>query len=228
MDIKQNIEEISELLCEKSDYFKGLSDNDKIKYINLLQKYIHCFVIFINKKINLNEFEEYLLNQSKCEYKEVEYLDMDLYQLLCSSYFKYFYIRNDIYIEHLTNDEQMFLGSLNDESYIANIDKIVKFVEDSYKKVISDGSKTKKILGPSDHLKFSFSNDDIVIGFRYNRFYNNQNIDWNINDDYKLNELNNMFSILNARLLGLQDKIKILEYTDESIDRKERKGGKER
>ena len=68
---------------------------------------MYYFTKYLIKTIRLDQYDESLKNSNLSFVNIIE--NQDVYQLMNSSLLNYFYIRNNIYLDKLTNDELNFL-----------------------------------------------------------------------------------------------------------------------
>lgn len=157
-DFQPNMFDILEL--EK----KGVIDNNNFneKFLMLYKRYYSFLEKYINDIININSIDESVeLHQSNLA--TVKKDDMDIYQYLSS--FKYFYLRNTLYIEKLNAEELNFLESNN----IYN-ENVFHFIKNTYKKVITTSTSLDGLninYGPMDSINFYAPSNALIIGFRY-------------------------------------------------------------
>ena len=148
-------------------YFNELSEQEKTEYLELYQKYYKLILKYFIKKFKLAEYDKSLKNNED-KFVMVKKEDMDIYQYLSSDDLNYFYLRNNFYIEHLTQGERNYLKRLN-----------VNGVEDAFiiktlKRVITEipNAQDKKIslCFGGDSLDFYKLNGSIIFGVRYDEF----------------------------------------------------------
>lgn len=147
------------------------SSNDKNEYKNLNYIYRKLFTEYIINKTNLKTFDN-ILKESDLKFKIVNIKDIDSYQYFTFEDLKYFYVRNNIYIEHLTDEEkEFFTKKINNNDYCLD-DETAKMIEKTFKKVISKNDIDEKyevFYGPLSSSFMTLSTN-IVIGFRYDEF----------------------------------------------------------
>lgn len=166
--------------CSNKVFFDNLSNDVKQKYLDMHALYIDLFIQYMNKKYNLKKYDDYIKN-SKSNFKNIDIINMDLYQYLSSKHFSYIYIRNNVYIERLNKEEFSFLKQklINDDY---NLDeKTFSFVENTFQKIlfeITDNDIYDVCYG-EDLDKFLKPNNALIIGVRVDEF-NKEN---NINDE---------------------------------------------
>ena len=177
------------------DYFNNLSNEDKEDYLNLYSLYSELLYRYIISKLNLKRYDDMIKN-SKNNFKEVNILNMDLYQYLASDYLNFFYIRNNLYIERLNCEEIKFLKTIND-SNINSRDNINLFIEKTYEKVCLENLDPKNnydiVYSKYDDLEYYKLNNCILIGYRFDDYYVSNNItdeEWNKQDNNRQFELN--------------------------------------
>ena len=195
--------------------------NFSLNSLNLLDNQIHdnikgSFVDnFIHELQNYLELQtsdkilENLPENSNLHFNQVEKEDMDMYQ--SNSIFKYFYVRNNLYLEKLSNEDI--------ENLLSNDSNKKDIVLRTFKDIINIDDGYKVCYGP-DTDNFWYDSDILVLGFRFLEFSDNGLSDeaWEEEFYKKRTYLNNMFSSLEASLtekLGL--KVKICEYDEYSI-----------
>ena len=142
-------------------------------YIELYCKYRQLFTEFLIKKLNLKEYDN-IIGNSNLNIPVTPEENMDIYQYFSSNILKYVYVRNNIYIERLTQEEIEYLKKI-DSLEIGNNTDVLNFINSTYKKVIfEDVSKNKEkhtiMFGP-DSKDYLSSNYSVVIGLRYDEFY---------------------------------------------------------
>lgn len=214
VEIDKNLLE-TKLPYRNKEYFDSMSLESQESYLKLYKLYNNLLVQYLIKKYNLNLYDEMIQN-SKRNFKKVDTNDMDIYQYVSSKYLDYLYIRNNIYIEKLSQEELLYLSSTK-ELLDSNNEQ---FIEKTYKKVIFENEYT--MYGP-DNSKYLKKPNTLIIGLRY------KSIDLNNDSD---NELDNFLSQqqylklfipelsrqLNNRNL---DSIEVIEYNNSSVVKKQ-------
>lgn len=196
-----------------------LSEKDMALY-SLYRKLLTEFII---KRIKLKEYDEKIGN-SGLNFRINAEKDMDLYQYFSKDDLKYFYIRNNIYIERLEEKEKGFLlERIRNNNYDLDEDA-ERMVSNTYKKVIfedvkRDGSNCITFYGPSSD-SFSARNDSLVIGMRYDEFCTNGLDDnsWDKLHDKQLMYLYAIFEDIAKNAKGKLDTlVTVLKYNEFSI-----------
>lgn len=165
------------VIDDKIDIEK-MPENIRGYHFVMYSLYTDFLVNFIINNTSILNYEN-LLNKSGLDFYAVQDENKDFYQKTTGKYLEYFYVRNNIHLENLSNEETKFLSDriLNDEF---NYDeKVEKFISSTFKRVISevDVRKDPVIInyGPEAD-KFYAPSNALVIGFRYDEdTYNESN-----------------------------------------------------
>lgn len=155
---------------------KELGSDYQLKY-----KYYILLYNYINQRVDIKKYDDLFLNSS-INYIKIEKSDMDVYQLISSDKLNYLYIRNDIYIQNLNNEEKELLKNISFNHYG---EKEHEFVHNTLKKVLTlDNGINLLNLGAIDY-KNMVENGSLVIGFRYDEFNLGEMSDEEWNDNYE-------------------------------------------
>jgi len=206
------------------EYFNNLSDEEKEKYLKLYECYSNLFNQYIINKLDLHKCDD-MIGRSKNDFKVVDKDKMDLYQYLSSKYLKYFYIRNNLYIERLTSDELKFLEMKMNIDPDGYDERCENFIEKTYDKVCVENTDLKSQVninyGP-DAYSFFKPDNALIIGYRFDDYYK----DYNTSDSEWVEKNNDRLFELELTEMGLnivcKDKLKIpvcfLKYNDFSVN----------
>lgn len=195
------------------DYSKleqlGLCKENKLNdtYFKLYNTYLTLLYDVLNDN-GLNKYD-YELENSNLHFNQVKKEDMDMYQY--NSLFKYFYIRNNLYLEKLGEENILKLLSNNNDKK----DIVLR----TFKNIININDGYKVCYGP-DTDNFWYDSDILVLGFRFDEFSDNGLSDdaWEEEFYKKRTYLNNMFSVLESTLTKKLDlKVKVCEYDKYSV-----------
>ena len=189
--------------------------------------YHNWLLMYISSKLHLKKYDD-LIFYSDLKFKAISTENMDVYQYLASDYLKYFYLRNNLHLDNLFEEETEHLAKfLINEDYDYNEEK-EKFVESTYERVIfEDILGNNQIIntnyGPNSSRRFFAPNNAIVIGFRYDELYNIGMTDdeWDELHDKQmdvLSEILNLFEIETQKVLHIPHKIII--YNDFSVKKR--------
>ncbi len=195
------------------DYIKleqlGLCKDGNLNdtYFELYNTYLSLFYDILNDN-GLMSYDNDLGNCS-LEFYQVYEENMDMYQ--SNSIFKYFYVRNNLYLEKLSNEDI--------EKLLSNDSNKKDIVLRTFKNIIKKYDGYKVCYGP-DTDNFLFDSDVLVLGFRFDYYIDNVLSDemWELDVYKRRTYLINMFTSLEASLtekLGL--KVKICGYDEDSI-----------
>ena len=152
------------------------NDENMQKYIMAYNAYNNLLVQYFMKNYYLSNVDKEMEKHSNT-YPEIDSSEKDLYQKSSEGYLKYFYIRNNIYIERLNQEQLNYLLSIYNSDDLSLDQEKEKFIETTYLDVILE--KHDKYIadvnyGP-DSLNFYKPNNSIIIGVRYNQFKNINN-----------------------------------------------------
>ena len=87
-----------------ANYFDGLSNEAKDRYLRLYEIYSDLLYKYMNAKLELSKYDD-MIASSENGFKPVDPRLWDMYQYLARKYLKFFYIRNNLYIERLCNED---------------------------------------------------------------------------------------------------------------------------
>lgn len=202
---------------------KEMTEEDREKYLLKYYLYRKLFTEYIMQKLNLKEYDEEIAN-SGLDFIANNEKEMDIYQYFSSEELKYFYIRNNIYIEKLDKDEEALLQEKIENKNYDLDEKSKKMIEETYQKVtfedvLRNGKQCMTNYGP-DSSSFMAPNDAIVLGIRYNEFAENglSDKEWDELHDKQLSYLVELIKKMIEELKEkLQNPIAILKYTEFSI-----------
>ena len=197
---------------------KNLSLNEKREYLILLSVYMNIFIQYLCYKFNLKYYDN-LLNNSDYNFIPINENNMDIYQKFSKKYLKYFYVRNNIYIEKLNENDLEFLREIAFKSNKKNNEEIVNFIERTFKKVIfedalRDGSQCMVFFGENSQY-YSSVNDSIVIGVKYDEFNLNglSDIEWDELHDKQYEFMDSIINRMNTELNNNRKiNLKIIKY----------------
>ena len=204
-----------------------LSGNDKFEkeeYVNLYSTYHNLITQYMANKMGLSLIDRTIENSS-LNYVSIKEEDMDIYQYLSSDIMNYFYLRNDIHLERLDDNEIAFLKNLSNNEQVELNEEIILYIESTMSKALSSLIDEPNVLatyGPNA-MEYKVPSNSLVIGFRYDEF----NLDgmteeeWDSNHDEKMMDLSDMFELLydNLRKFKIMP-VEIIQYSDTSVEKK--------
>lgn len=176
---KNNFIDEEYLLLERPNIREecNIKNNEEMNnYLAVYNVYSDLLIQFLIKKYHLLDADKELEKRID-SFPEVPSSEKDLYQHLSEGYLKYFYLRNNIYIERLTKEQLNYLFSIYQSGNLKLNSQYEKFINDTYLKVILENENEKGVnvnYGP-DNLKYYKPSNSIVIGVRYNQFQNISN-----------------------------------------------------
>ena len=222
---KMNFVDEELLLLERPNIRKECnikSDEEMKKYLLIYSVYNKLLIEFLIEKYYLKEVDKEL-EKRKDSFPEVPSSEKDLYQSLSEGYLKYFYLRNNIYIERLTNEQLNYLFSIYQSNNLELTPQNRQFISDTYLKLILESPNEKEIninYGP-DNIKYYKPSNSIIIGVRYNQF---QNIHTDENTfsllEDKLHILTNFLEYRIKKEIDIP--FNIIEYNEYSINCKKK------
>lgn len=199
-----------------------LSDTEIQNYLNLSTLYRSLLNEYI-KQLGLGNYEDAVKN-SELNFIPIKSSDQDFYQYYNNSNLDYYYVRNNIYIDCLTEKEKEYLqNKLNKHDYSLS-DQDIDFVSQTLSKVIKEVHDNtpepfEVNFGPLS-TSFFAPNNALVLGFRYDKFNDNGMDEDIFVDNY---EKQRGFCLkLNEQLeIELQNRlpvpVKVIEYDENSI-----------
>ena len=205
--------------------FNKLDNESKDLYLQLYSTYSCMFRKYIIKKLDLLKYDK-LVENSELNYVAIKDENMDIYQDFTKDYLKYFYIRNNLYIERLTREEKEYVFQNFVLDNIELDEKMTEFIEKTYPKIIFEKTNNQTIskinFGPNNEQYYALNNS-VVIGLRYDEFNLNglSDDEW---DKLHNKQLDNLMNILddfvNNESSKLNTPLSIIVYNDFSIKKK--------
>ncbi len=225
MKIKKiNIEELKKIHSNiDKQTIEDMTKEEQDNYLLRYNMYRGLFTKFILQELHLKEYDK-KIEDSGLNFETTKEEDMDIYQYFSSDELKYFYIRNNIHIEKLNEEEEKYLQQKINNNNSELDDEAQNFIQNTYEKIIfEDVLKNGEICtityGP-DSRTFMAPNNALVLGIRYDEF-----ADQGLNDD-EWDELHNkQIEFLGELFIDMHTKLKeklnvpisILKYTRYSI-----------
>lgn len=169
-----DITQLETLFPQNGDFdFKHASEKEKSDYKEMYLLYRHLFMQFLQKKLCLKDYDNKIA-QSGLDFTPCDEESEDVYQYMSQDYLKYFYLRNNTYVEKLSDEQKAFLKQRIKAGDYEYDESCEKFIEETYKNVITedelkDGKTRMAFYGPNSS-NFMAPNNSVVIGFNYNEF----------------------------------------------------------
>lgn len=152
------------------EIMKDINDIKKLQIYSLYRKYLTEYILL---ETRLQEYDNKIKN-SELSFPVINKNDMDFYQVFSNEVLNYFYIRNDLYIEQLSQDEVTeLLERINSNNY--EFDKNAQeFVKKTYKKILKEEDSNKqnangfgrKVL----YGGIAVDENALVLGMKFNEF----------------------------------------------------------
>ncbi len=220
---KINIKEIKKATINNQKIIDSMTRDEQRNYLLKYNMYRGLFTKYILEKINLRDYDEQVKN-SGLKFEITKEEDMDIYQYFSSDELKYFYIRNNIYIEKLNEKEEKYLQEKINDKNCELDDDTKKFIENTYKKVIfedvlKNGEVYIMTYGP-DSRTYMAPNNALVIGIRYDEFADQglNDEEWDELHDKQIIYLGKLFTNMYSQLKEcLNIPISIIKYNEYSI-----------
>lgn len=200
-------------------YFESLDNTNQENYLRLYEIYSNLLIQYFIKYYNLKEFDD-VLSKDKRNFEKVSTDDMDIYQYLSSEYLNYIYLRNNIYIERLSNEELLYLSRIKDYSLNKENEE---FIKNTYSRVIveSNDKNAVTMFGP-DNLKFIKRSNWVVFGIRYNRFNlkdRSKEQEWLKQDEEREKFISMLISIAKMQFKKINPNTSIIRYNEFCIEK---------
>ncbi len=188
-----------------SEYFDELDKEAQESYIALYNAYSSLVTDYFIKNCRLKEYDEALL-ESPYSFPKLKEEEMDIYQYLASDKLSFVYLRNNLYIERLTEEEQQFLIEKAQDDEIVYDDKTDEFVKATFKKVmLENGGEEDSVnvfYGP-DNGNFMYPNNAVIVGIRYDDYYQKpgqSSEEWFDENNNRLQDVETLSIILETRM----------------------------
>lgn len=195
--------------------FKNINkDEEKEQYVRMYNLYRRWFSEFFIDFLKLKSYDD-AFSTSNLKFVKLKNNELDIYQYYTCPELNFFYFRNNLYIEHLSEEEKHFLlNKLENHDYLLD-EKAKEFIKSTFKKVIRehatpDDKKAKILYGPNS-ARYLSDNDTFIIAFKYNEFdLNGQNDDeWDANHKQQQFFIRDTFVVMAKRF----DEILDIEYS---------------
>ena len=226
--IKRNTEISDEsMIINKGLYqdatFDGKSYNFNSRYYKLYQNYKTLLDRYLVEKFSLKVYDD-MVSDSDLLFIPIKEDDMDYYQYMSKMGLKYFYLRNNIYIEKLSLEDIEKIINLTDEELNNPSQEIKELIERTYPIVI-DYASEKGLQGIScygpDSPRFWIDSSELVFGFIFDEVADNglgQDEEWFQNNLKQRAFLSSLFKAMKVKSSEITDKnINVLWYNEFTI-----------
>lgn len=194
-----------------------MKESEITEYLTLESFYKKLLSQYIITNVDIKKIDN-LFDNSHLYFIEVKQEEKDSYQKSSNIESKYLYVRNDFNIQMLSKEELNYLNEMKNNN---NYD--FEFLKNTLKRVISSSNDTNQtnpqFYGPLD-MKYSANNTDLVIGFRYDHFSNEEELKekWENNYYKQLKFIEKVLPKIEQELSRLLEmSVKIIEYNDYSV-----------
>ncbi len=189
-------------------------------YLSIYALYMDLFNQYIIKNTHIKDYDDIVSNDD-LGYQVVADENKDIYQQFSDNFLQYFYIRNNLYLERLSNDDiNLLKEKIIDENF--ELDEATEeLVSRTFRSVIFEninGDVEHTFLtnfGPEDRKFFAY-NHSLVIGVRFLMDYDDL-------ENYFTLE-NNLVELCqkveNSLMESLNMDVKVIQYNDYSIKKK--------
>ncbi len=205
------------------DYFQKLGSNRET-YLKLSSLYRSLLNQYLKIKV-LGKYDNILVN-SNLNFLPLPIVEQDIYQFYNNADMKYYYVRNNIYIEYLNTTELKYLTNKFLSKNTSLTEEDAKFIETTFAKVIQErllqSAENYNVFYGPNSLNYSGSHKSLVIGVRYDEFNQNDMTDekWEENYDKQQDLLINLNTQLEKELQNMFGMpVKVIEYFDGGIVR---------
>lgn len=164
------------LLLERPNIREELgirSDAEMREYLKLYNTYNNLLIQYAMKQYYFGDMDQELSEDYSEKFIPVAEDEKDLYQYSANGYLKYYYLRNNVYVERLSEADKQYLLSLKDISLTA---ENAEFVARTHLSVILEDASTEGrnvAYGPNTlDGRFYKPSNAIIVGVRYDEFNN--------------------------------------------------------
>ncbi len=193
---------------------KGFNIYEDNSYFELLNRYKSFLEQYLKEKLCLDLIDENL-EKSPLGFEKIKDEDKDFYQKTSTMGLNYIYLRNNIYIEHLKDEDIEFLSKQSEYN-----DTTKEFIKRTCISVINPYEDSKIIFYGPENQKHICDSTDIVLGIRYDEFVTNGMSDDEFQKNFveKLALIGNLIgliSVVSEKEIG--HKVKLIQYNSASI-----------
>lgn len=208
------------------DVFENLDDESKKVFLTRYSVYSNFLYDYLLHKTDIKNHDNEIKDNQEHSFKAVNETKMDMYQFLAKGKLNYYYVRNNLYLNKLSEEEIKFLDDRIASNNMAYDKEVEDFIGKTIKNVISfsDDKNVSVNYGPSDSSMYIVENGTIIIGQRVDEYVN-----------YDLNNYENQMKYMKRNIfLGADaDELKtsiagdlgisvsVIKYVDETVKLKE-------
>lgn len=213
--------------CSNSEYFDRLDKEAQESYVALYNVYSSLLTDYFIKNFKLKEYDDALL-KSPYDFPKLKEEEMDIYQYLASSKLSFVYLRNNLYIERLSDEEQKYLVEKAQDDEVLLDDAADGFIRTTFKRVmLENGGKEDSVnvfYGP-DNGNFMYPDNAIIVGIRYDNYYQlpgESSDSWVEENNNRLQDVETLSTILETRMSKLTGvNCYAVKYNEFSVKKKQ-------
>ena len=208
---------------------KGLFENNDFteRYYTLVKNYKILLDKCLMNKLPLKDIDNEIIN-SGLSFIPVEKDNMDFFQMFSTMNLKYLYLRNNLYVYKLSNEQIDLLVNLTSNQLFKPSAMLMQLIEDTYRMVIDsrpygdDISDVYMKCYGIDNNDYWIQSGELVFGVRYDEFADNglgDGDEWFDNYNKQLDFLGCLMKKMEEccnYLLGL--KVNFLYYNDVVVE----------
>ena len=156
-----------------ANYFGSLSKREKSRYLKMYGLYSDLLYNYMDIKLELSKLDD-MIAKSKNGFKPIDSRLWDMYQYLAGKYLKYFYIRNNLYIERLCDEDLAYLESMTGVEEGKHDDNTAAFRERTYPLVCAENPQSNgnvSVSYGSTAYRFFKPDNAFILGFRFDEYY---------------------------------------------------------
>ena len=202
--------------------FEKLNDKQKEMFNEIYYTYNKLLYTYFSRYSSILKIEEKMDN-SDLFFVKLDDLKKDFYQKNSNDIFKYIYVRSNLHVYRLSNEEINFLISkYNNQNY--DIDNnTINFLKNTINRVVTEIDNNHSTFdinyGPSIYKNVYAQNDNLVIGIRYE--YINNGLDdkeWVTNYEKQMDYIDNTINDIKSdieRLFNIN--VTVILYDEKTV-----------
>ena len=183
------------------------------RYYKLQDRYKRFFEQFLIEQLFLDAVDQ-SLKKHELDFRPVKEKDQDYYQRTSGMGLTYIYLRNNLYIEKLTEAELHFL-----EEHSEYGTDVEQFVSETCERVVNPYDDVRMVFYGPESGHFLFSSDEIVLGIRYAEFdseLKDETFTKNfLQKQQIISRVSHLVTVLGLK--KLEKKVSLIQYNEASI-----------
>ena len=205
--------------------FEELSNEEKVTFLNRYSLYMYYLYNYLITNTSIKSHDDFLSTNTNFIIPPIDDREKDMYQYLAKDFLKYYYIRNNLNLFCLSDEEIAFLDNrINNNSIYDN--DAENFIEATFRKVICEPTDINTVTsyGVDTSPYYYALNGSLVIGQRYNEYFNGDLMDSNVQKQYIRRG-----AIIRRECIILADEmsdklfldVKVFNYVNQTVQKKE-------